>query len=604
MHARRAVTALVPAIIVGLAMGAHARQPPPQQAPSFRSRVTVIPVDVRVVDRDGRTVKGLTPDDFVLTEDGTPQKIVQFAFQELSAQPAQVGDPLVFRKPLGESIAPQGRRIFLIVLGRGRQVGPVKGVQAAKNFISSSLLPQDQVAVLAYNRSTDFTTDHRLVVETLDRYWNKHEGIEQKLGLRFSGLAAQFSDPAQIPASIQKEIDTIFKAPGALASRSTSSTSVNDRERIATDTRRDTDRIQRAAEAQERIAAGAPTPFDEGIVNEAGMLDIGFDEYVEKSFSTSQDLGNLYAGIRYLRYLDGEKHLVFLTPDGLFLPRLENSNSIAALANDARVTIDILHTGGMAGGAPMVPLPARIGGRGAAAAAMNSAVPSSSVMSRQTFSIGSSKQVAVLTGGQMAAMSSGDKLFKRLDETTRSQYLLGYTPTNSNWNGAYRNIRVSVKRPGLTALYRHGYAGVQEVKPLDRRQYLTYNRIASAVNRGQPIADLQVTMDQPVLAAEGTLHATVHLGAEGVKFTREGDFYLAQIDCAFFVGDRKQMLAGELWRMLDFKLTEANYQKFLREGLSFTQPLTVRGEPRHVKVVLYDYAADLVGSAIVEMKKK
>src|ERR671913_167058 len=131
------------------------QQQPPQ---TFRSQVTVVPVDVRVLDRQGKPITDLKQEDFTIIEDGAPQKIVHFSFQTLTAiAGANPEAPLEFRKPLGETLAPQNRRIFLLVLGTGRQVGPVKGVEAAMKFVKERLLPQDQVAILAYNRATDFT---------------------------------------------------------------------------------------------------------------------------------------------------------------------------------------------------------------------------------------------------------------------------------------------------------------------------------------------------------------------------------------------------------------------------------------------------------------
>ena len=90
---------------------------------------------------------------------------------------------------------------------------------------------------------------------------------------------------------------------------------------------------------------------------------------------------------------------------------------------------------------------------------MNSAVPSSGAMFVQRFSVGSSRQISDLTGGRTTAFAAGDEAFKRLDESTRAQYLLGYSPTNGNWNGAYRRITVRVNRKDAQVLYRHGYAG-------------------------------------------------------------------------------------------------------------------------------------------------
>lgn len=596
-------------IVVALSALAAAQQPENQRQ-TFRTRVTTVPVDVRVIDRNGKPVTDLRREEFTITEDGVPQEVTHFSFQQLSAVAsaagtAAVSDELPFRKGLTAPLAPQGRRIFLLVLGRGRQTGPGKHLDAAMTFVKTRLLPQDQVAILAYNRSTDFTPDHAKIIGVLQRYKDKHEGIETKLRHHFSGLAAQFSD-GTIPPFIQKEIDTIFRAPGAPGSRSTSSTGVTDGAAIADDVRRNTEKIQHAAEAAERIANGFGTPFDQQIVDQAGLLDMPFDEFVEKSFDTNQDLGNLYAGVRYLRYLDGEKHLVFLTREGLFLPRLENANSLAALANDARVTIDILHTGGVTGGPP-IPAPSQLSrsARGASMQILNS-IASPSASFQQTFAVGSSRQIASLTGGQVSAFAPGERLFTKLDETTRAQYLLGYTPKNTSWDGRYRTIAVKVARPGVTVLYRHGYAARSEMTPLDRRTYLTYSRIASAANSTQPIDDLSIAITDArvVKEADGdVLHVDVRLSPDRVQFAEADGKYVAEIEAIFFAADARGRLAADLWKTLSFALTPENHQRFVREGVSYTQRVPISAAPKHVKVVVYQYAADIVGSSVLEIGK-
>jgi VWFA-related protein len=594
-------------IVASLAALAAAQQPAQDQRQTFRSRITIVPVDVRVVDREGKPVTDLTRDDFIVTEDGIAQKIVHFSFQHLApgAKPSD-DDELPVRRTSVEELAPQGQRIFLLVMGRGRQSGPGRNLDAAMDFVKKRLLPQDRVALLAYNRSTDFTSDHEKIIAVLERYKDQHEAVEAKLRQRFSGLAAQYSD-GTIPASIQKDIDGIFRGPGAPGSRTVAGTGISDGRTIADDVRRDTEKIQHAAEAAERIASGFGTPFDQTIVDQAGLIDMPFDEYVEKSFDTNQDLGNLYAGIRYLRYLDGEKHLVFLTREGLFLPRLENANSIASLANDARVTIDILHTGGMTGGPPMPP-PSQLSpnSRAAAMQILNS-IASPSATFQQNFAVSSSRQIATLTGGQMSAFAPGERLFKKLDDSTRAQYLLGYAPANTNWNGAYRKISVRVSRPGLTVLYRHGYAAREEITPLDRRTYLTYSRIASAANRPQPFTDLELAITGARIVKEGdadVLHVDVHLAPARVKFVPTEGKYVASIEATYFAGDSRGQLAGDVWKTLDFALTEENYQRFQREGVSWTQRIPITGPPKHVKTVLYQYASDLVGSSVFEMPKE
>src|SRR5438477_11914967 len=60
------------------------QQPSQSAAPVFRSTVNLILVDVVVRDKKGVVVKGLTADDFQLVEDGKPQQILTFAYEEIS----------------------------------------------------------------------------------------------------------------------------------------------------------------------------------------------------------------------------------------------------------------------------------------------------------------------------------------------------------------------------------------------------------------------------------------------------------------------------------------------------------------------------------------
>src|SRR5688572_28546868 len=55
-------------IVTVAALGASAQQQPSPVPGTFRSTVTLVPVDVRVLDRDGRAITDLTQNDFTLFE--------------------------------------------------------------------------------------------------------------------------------------------------------------------------------------------------------------------------------------------------------------------------------------------------------------------------------------------------------------------------------------------------------------------------------------------------------------------------------------------------------------------------------------------------------
>jgi VWFA-related protein len=464
---------------------------------------------------------------------------------------------------------------------------PSKGVDGALKFVRERLLPQDQVAVLAYNRATDFTTDHEKIAQVLERFKRNHVRIEALLRQQFSGLAAVYGSKA-IPRSLQRGIDEIFRGPGAPEFREVPPDVLPDSKRMADDVRRNTDALLRA----EILATREPGPFDATDLREAERIDLSFEDYVSTNAQSMQDLGNLYTGIQYLRYIEGEKHLVFVTENGISLPRLEDDKSVAAVANDARVVIDTIQTAGVVG----APRPT---GRGM------SALPSPGMVFSQGFSVRSLRMIAELTGGQASAYTYADQALARIDETTRSHYVLGYAPTNTTWDGHYRRITVRVNRPGVRVLYRHGYYGRDQIVPFDRQQFLTYSRIAAAGNYRAEVSDIEVTLKEPVVQGEG---AARHLFVEGtlhgsrIAFSRADDRHVASLDVAIFCGDASENLVGEMWRKVDLRLTDAMYQRFLQEGAALTLKVPLTGVPRYVKVVVYDYAADLLGTVVAKVK--
>ena len=540
-----------------------ARQQP--QQPTFRSRVTLVPVDVRVLDRRSRPVTDLQQQDFTITEDGVPQQIVHFSFTTLRAGAAPDGPPELRRAP-DVPLAPQTRRTFLFVLGRGRQVGPGKNVRAAIDFIRSRLLPQDQVAILAYNRTTPFTTDHETAARTLQSYWDRHELIEAKLAHHYSGLAMVFADP-DIPPRIQQLVDGIFEQPGTLRARHIPPGDITDR-----------------ASLDEEIAWNAgPALADAEWIEE----DLHFNS------PTLRDLENLYAGITSMRYLEGEKHLVFLTPQGLQLRSLDNASTLGRLASDARVAVDVVHTYGMIGAPP-------------SNAFQSFNLPTAGMVFNQRFKIENSRQISDMTGGETAAFKYGSETFARLDATTRAQYLLGYSPSNAAWDGRYRRVRVTVNRPDVRVLYRRGYYGREQWAPPDRRTFLTFSRIAAAAKYHQSIDDIRLSVEEAKMggaASAQSVTATVRIAPGGIGFRRNGGLHAASLDAVFACVDRKDRTVGDVTKTLELTLTDEEYQRFERQGLRFDVTVPATSEAARLKVIVYDYANDAIGSKAVPVKR-
>jgi VWFA-related protein len=598
--ASRFVRYLVPflaAFMVVLTVGAQQRGQPPG---TIRTRITLVPLDVRVVDRNGKPVTDLTQEDFTITENGRPQEIRHFSVQALAADPGAVTTAVELRKMPASDLAPQKRRVFLLLLGRGRMTGPSRELEALQEFVSSKLLPQDHVAVLAYNRATDFTSDHKTIADVVARFKARHTKIEALLAQYFSGLRAVYGAKT-IPPHIQREIDAVFESAGNLRPREISPGQIVDGRGIAADARRTADELQRAEILSTRPPE-APSLPDSAATTTAEALDVSFDDYVASQVELMHDLGNLYAGIEYMRHLDGEKHLAFVTPRGLSMPRAENDRNVAAVASDARVAIDIVYTGGTVGAAPPRIVSGPNGSRIVA-----SPVPSPAAVFGQTFNIQSLRRIAEITGGQVSAFRYGKEAFARIDQSTRFQYLLGYYPSNATMNGTFRRIDVKVNRPGLVVSYRRGYFASPQLVPLDRREFLTFTRVSAAGRFAEPLKDIALTLNQPDVfpgpgGGELTVSGTIDLSR--VKFDKVEDRHNATLDIGIYAGDARERVLGETMKKVELRLLEDSYRTTMAKGVPFSARIAYAGEPAYVKVIVYDYASDLLGSSVVKLKKK
>src|SRR5262245_37602792 len=108
---------------------AQAAQPPQ----TFKSSVDLVPVDVNVVDRDGRPIADLTAQDFSLKVDGKPRRIASAQFVAVNRN--------VEREPINPDYSANpktaGARLVMLVVDQGN-IGSSRGkyaIDAARRFI-------------------------------------------------------------------------------------------------------------------------------------------------------------------------------------------------------------------------------------------------------------------------------------------------------------------------------------------------------------------------------------------------------------------------------------------------------------------------------------
>ena len=503
------------------------------QAPSAPASIDLVPLNVHVVDRSGKPVTDLKQSDFTVLEDGVPQQVRSFALQALEAGTAPPDAALALRK--GLTLSPQNGRIFAILLGLGRLDEPAGYVSGLLRFVKTQLLPQDRVALFAYDRALSFTTDHQKVAEALERFKKSHEDVDYALGQQLgdTGMAPLYGTRV-LPKKLQTKIDDMIFGPGA--------------------------------------APAVPTP-DEVIEHEA-FERMSLDQFVASTATTLQDQGNLMALLEYLRRFDGQKHVLFVTENGLRWPSDAGDQALATIANDARAAIHSLETGGML------------------AKGANESVKTTV---QQSLSLRSLRAISELTGGAAAIAEKGQDALDRLNAVTRAGYLLGYQASRTSWDGGYRTITVKINRPDVKVLARRGYVRVQEVGGFNRRGFVTNDRLAQAGSFRREVNDIKVKMSASQRASGLVVEGKIDLSK--VKLATVEGSRVGLLNVAVFGFDNGGNGMGVQVQELPLKLSEAEYASALKSGLPYAISFPPIPGAQLIRFVVYDFGSDLVGRA-------
>ncbi len=161
--------------------------PPPTQTPAsgpaqFKANSNLVIVDVVVSDKSGKPIKGLKQSDFTVLEDGKPQKVSVFEFQELSQEPEPqpkltLADELQLPEAPKTTISPEqpgeleyhDKRLMVFFLdfssmGMNEQL---RAQEAALDYVNKFITKDDMVAIMLYTSTVQVLSDFTNKRDTL-----------------------------------------------------------------------------------------------------------------------------------------------------------------------------------------------------------------------------------------------------------------------------------------------------------------------------------------------------------------------------------------------------------------------------------------------------
>jgi VWFA-related protein len=416
----------------------------PQAPPTFPSGVELVTIDVVVLDRDGRPVPGLTRDDFVVKEEGRRRDIVSFEAFDVGAG---LEEPETLAPAVVASNEPRGTgRAFAIVLDDLR-IAPerVPGArETATRFLERFVREGDLVTVA--------TTSG-------DAWWSARipEGREDLMAV----LARARGRHVDVPVLDQMTEYEAFWI--ANHEDSPSVTSLVPGTGVALPSRAGTSGTaeavppgsikERVKQRWQRVNMCVPIYCDSLVRGRAAEIDGARRARVRLTLACVRRALEALAPVR------GRKSLLLLS-EGFLEDSGSDSRAVAAASREANTAVYFVDVRGL------VALPA-YGTAADVGPPPDERERTTVAFEEATVESAGAAGLADDTGGFTVRntndLSAG---VWRIAAESRVFYLLGFYPPEGKTPRQWRNLRVEVKRPGLTVRARRGYTLRSEMASL------------------------------------------------------------------------------------------------------------------------------------------
>jgi VWFA-related protein len=532
MKMRRLMAAILAGFMAGLP--GFAQQQTGDGTFTMKVQTDIVLTNVVVRDKKtGEVVKGLKQSDFTILENGKPQTIASFDYQNVDEAAvlrenstvtgkATIAD-LLNRDFAAKPEALRGHRLIVMFfdLSSMQPEDIDRAVEAAQDYVNKKMQPADLVALVsmatALSMDQDFTSDKTALLKGLGKY-NGTEGTG--------------------------------------------------------------------------FANGNEGGNSGGTADDASSFTADDSEY--NSLNTDRELYAIRTIAKSLEKVNQRKSMLYFS-GGLTRQGIENQASMRAATNEAVKANMAIYSVDSRGLEAMPPVGNASKGslRGTAAysgGAMQSQLDAN-FGSQETLATLSSD-----TGGK-AFFDSNDfaPAFQQVQHDTEAYYILGFHSTNSARDGSYRHLTVKLNRNDVRMDYRPGYyapADFQHQKTEDREVALTQQ-----LQSDLPATDVAVYLQALYFRLEGDkffIPVSLIVPGSQIHTIKNGDRDKANIDVIGQVKNAQGIIVGNVRD--NVKLTLDSAQQVQRKNIQYSTGFTLAPGKYHLKFVVRENQTGAMGS--------
>lgn len=553
MQFKRITTLLMTALLAISSVSAFSQDKSDKD--SVKLRAELVQIDVIVTDPNRKIVRGLTREDFELSDNGKPQSITHFVFEDTGAKGAAGGAEA---NPTGvtatsRTVAPGELKrtiAFVVDTLHMKHENVYATRKMLEDFVEHQLQPGDLVLILPTAGGSgllqQFTADRRLLRQAIGRlhpiYFTTQTTPRRTLDAR---------NP-----SMQQERGGFNRVPGALSMPQGLGSAARD-----------------------------PDPLEEADIRST--------------------LATLNEMIKAMGKVPGRKLGVFIS-EGMRLdatrmePELQETINRAARANVVFYSIDPrgLDTVSIGADEDLTAI------AGALGVSISEAATAAGVDKRLDFqeSQDSLKRIAYDTGGTFFGNNNDIKqgLDNILDDNA-AYYLLGFQPEVRTWDGKFHKIKVVVRnRPDLKVTYRKGYLAKSEkaAGPLSANPDVAEALEAISSPLARRDIDLRLT---PLYVfnpqGEAVVTGLLHIDASKLQFKQVNGNYQSSLEQVGYIYDANGKAVDTFANNLSLDLKPETYQTALKRGLVASHQLRLPPGLYQMRLFIREADTRMIGTA-------
>ncbi len=539
---------LMAAILVGVMAGSPglAQQQAPDGTFTLKVQSDIVLTNVVVRDKKtGEVVKGLKASDFTVLENGKPQKIESFDYQNVDeaavlrekttvSGKASIAD-LLNRNFAADKAQLRDHRLIVMFfdLSSMQPEDIDRAVEAAQDYINKKMQPADLVALVSMDTGLtmdqDFTSDKAALLKSVGRY-NGTEGTG--------------------------------------------------------------------------FANGNEGGNSGGTADDASSFTADDSEY--NSLNTDRELYAIRTIAKSLERVDQRKSMLYFS-GGLTRQGIENQASMRAATNAAVKANMAIYSVDARGLEAMPPVGNASKGSLRGTAAYNGGAMQANLDanfgSQETLATLSSD-----TGGK-AFFDSNDfaPAFQQVQHDTEAYYIIGFRPTNTARDGSFRHLTIKLNRSDVRMDYRPGYyaaADFKHSKTEDREIQLT-----EQMRSDLPATDVAVYLQALYFRLDDNkffIPVSLIVPGSQIPFVKNGDRDKANIDILGQVKNAQGIAVGNVRDTVKLALDSA--QQVQRKNIQYSTGFTLAPGRYHLKFVVRENETGRMGSfetdlQVPDMKK-